>query len=103
MQPQRNAPPDASLAALLLDIPTKPSPVALRLPDGLSYEVWELVGRDLGRADSALQWWLGDWWSYGFPRYGHRAHQCETWSGLHYRTLGKLRLSLPAIRILTTS
>lgn len=71
------------------DIPAMlgPSGLSLNLPDALSIEQWEGVGRrlfaEMRHAEdrtTQVNWWIGDWWAYGSgtgadgrPRYGARA------------------------------
>lgn len=38
---------------------------ALTLPEGLSLSEWAEVGENLGRANRASAWWVGDWVNYG--------------------------------------
>lgn len=45
------------------------------LPDGLSYDEWWQIGQTLQQMERSVQWWLGDWWNYGQPRYGELASQ----------------------------
>jgi hypothetical protein len=33
---------------------------------------WQAAGRELGRAGSAVRWWLADWWAFGEHAYGER-------------------------------
>jgi N6-adenosine-specific RNA methylase IME4 len=44
--------------------------VHLPLPDDLAVEEWEAIGRDLAKAERAIQWLIGDWWRFGKRRYG---------------------------------
>jgi N6-adenosine-specific RNA methylase IME4 len=60
---------------------------ALALPADLSFEEWEAVGRDLGRIDSARQWWIGDWLNFGERVYGESYAQGMESTGLEYNTL----------------
>ena len=58
------------------------TPTGLVLPANLPYEGWEEIGRVLGRAEGAVQWWMGDWWRFGEHHYGERAAQAidSRWS-----------------------
>jgi DNA modification methylase len=58
-----------------LRLPGRVSRIALELPEGLTFEQWEQVGRFLGRVESSVMWLIGDWWRYGDHRYGERAAQ----------------------------
>lgn len=53
-----------------LGLPGESDAVSLRLPEGLSIEEWEGVGRRLCSAEKSLMWWIGDWWAYGEHKYG---------------------------------
>jgi hypothetical protein len=48
------------------------SRTALVLPPDLAIEDWEAVGINLQHVESSIQFWVGDWWHYGFHRYGER-------------------------------
>lgn len=48
------------------------STAAMVLPEKLSFDDWQSIGHMLVRIDTGVQWWLGDWWHYGFHRYGER-------------------------------
>ncbi len=57
-------------------------PAALALPEGLSFEEWQDVGRFLEQTNGAVQWWLGDWLNYGEAAYGEKYAQAldaERW------------------------
>ena len=53
--------------------PAWTSQLSLSLPDELSFERWQIVGRELAARDKCLNWWIGDWWAFGEHRYGERA------------------------------
>jgi 16S rRNA G966 N2-methylase RsmD len=44
------------------------SKTALILDDAITEEQWQEVGRLLGRMDSGVMWWWGDWWRFGKGR-----------------------------------
>lgn len=50
-------------------------PTGLTLPEGLSFDHWERIGRQLQLANIAVQWWIGDWLNYGEARYGEKYTQ----------------------------
>jgi hypothetical protein len=52
-------------------LPTTGS-LSLALPEGLTFEHWQDVGRDLAAREKVLNWWIGDWWAFGEHRYGER-------------------------------
>jgi hypothetical protein len=64
------------------------APVGLQLPEHLSAEKWQSIGRGLGQVTEATQWWIGDWWAFGEHRYGERKALVESqeWSGPSYQT-----------------
>lgn len=47
--------------------------MSLDLPDGLAFADWRALGEKLCGASKVINWWIGDWWRYGDPRYGERA------------------------------
>ena len=51
------------------------SPVALSLPAGISLAAWAGLCSTLVSAQSAGNWWLGDWCNYGAEAYGEEAEQ----------------------------
>lgn len=55
-----------------IDLPPSQS-LSLTLPDGLSFDQWQHVGRELAAREKVLNWWIGDWWAFGEHRYGDRA------------------------------
>lgn len=59
-----------------LDIPgCEFKPTSLELPEGLSFDHWDRIGRQLQLANIAVQWWIGDWLNYGEARYGEKYTQ----------------------------
>jgi len=56
------------------------SPVALALPEGLTYDQWAEIGADLARVTEGVMWWLGDWWVYG-ERYEGDGRDRESTAG----------------------
>lgn len=48
---------------------------SLELPGGLSFEEWQKIGDSLVGCGTAVQWWLGDWLTYGEQSYGERYAQ----------------------------
>ncbi len=60
----------------LFDIPDcEFTPTSLVLPEKLSFDHWDRIGRQLQLADLAVQWWIGDWLNYGESRYGDKYTQ----------------------------
>src|SRR5690606_2847823 len=64
------------------------SPVALVLPDDLSFDEWQGYGRRLRLMEQSVMWWLGDWWLHGERRYGEAASQAAP-TGYDSETLRK--------------
>jgi hypothetical protein len=62
------------------------TPTSLKLPQKLSLEDWKEIGARLGRAHTGMQWIIGDWWDYGWHKYGERKQQVEEWGGLSFQT-----------------
>lgn len=62
-------------------------PTSLTLPDRLSYDHWERIGRQLQLAEIAVQWWIGDWLNYGESRYGEKYAQALEETGKAKKTL----------------
>jgi hypothetical protein len=64
------------------------SEVGLQLPEQLSFEQWQSVGRELGRFQRASSWWIGDWWAFGEHKWGERKAivEREEWTGPSYQT-----------------
>ena len=67
------------------------SPVGIRLPEGLSFEDWKLVGERLVRYESATQWALGDWLFYGEWQFGRQYEEALELTGLGYQYLADLK------------
>ena len=44
------------------------SEVGLVLPEQISFEQWQSVGRELSRLQRASTWWIGDWWRFAEER-----------------------------------
>jgi hypothetical protein len=51
-------------------VPGERTPTSLRLPEGLAFEDWLDMGRPLLAAAESVQWWVGDWLTYGERAYG---------------------------------
>lgn len=60
---------------------------SLVLPDSLTYDAWEEVGRVLGRMERSVQWWIGDWVRFGERSYGEMYSQAIEETGRDYGTL----------------
>jgi hypothetical protein len=72
----------------LFDIPgCQFTPISLTLPEDLEYDHWERIGRQLQRADMAVQWWIGDWLNFGERKYGEKYAQAIEETGRAMQTL----------------
>ena len=54
----------------LLSVQEYATSQALILPQTLTRERWEALGAELKHVDSAVQWWVGDWWAHGEREWG---------------------------------
>lgn len=61
--------------------------VGLQIPAGLTFESWELAGRQLSGIVNSSSWWLGDWLVYGKDHYSDRYERGVRAAGLQYQTL----------------
>jgi 16S rRNA G966 N2-methylase RsmD len=59
-----------------------------QIPDGLSFDEWQSLGRTLGAMDRGVRWWIGAWIEYGETAYGSKYEQAAALTGL---TVGDLR------------
>jgi hypothetical protein len=60
--------------------------LSLEIRGGVSFEHWRAIGVRLGRANSRIQWYIGDWWIYGEDRYDSRRYEVLDEFGVHYHT-----------------
>jgi hypothetical protein len=49
--------------------------VGMSFTADVRFAEWEQLGRRLGRAHSAVQWWIGDWLVFGEARFGEMYEQ----------------------------
>lgn len=63
------------------------TPTALELPDGLSFDEWQNIGRFVLQINNACQWWIGDWLFYGEFAYGQKYEAAVASTGLDESTL----------------
>ena len=74
----------------ILKIPGKLSATGLALPERLSVEGWQAIGRQLIACGSGIMWWIGDWWAFGEKKaYGERkafAEELEKAGGFSFQT-----------------
>jgi hypothetical protein len=63
------------------------TPVGVALREGLGFEEWLAVGRQLLRIADASAWWIGDWLAYGEWRYGHKYRLAVERLQLNYHSI----------------
>lgn len=63
------------------------TPTGLTIGENLSYAEWESVGFGLAKVGKAMQWWIGDWVSYGGKRYGETYKAAIDATGMAYQTV----------------
>lgn len=56
----------------------------------LTFNEWAAIGKQLGRAGRACQWWIGDWLNFGAPRYGEKYAQAVEITGYDIQTLANM-------------
>lgn len=85
----------------LFDIPDcEFTSTSLKLPEGLKYDHWERIGRQLQLADMAVQWWIGDWLVFGERKYSEKYSQAlEDLTGRKTQTLMNYAYVAKAIEI----
>jgi N6-adenosine-specific RNA methylase IME4 len=57
------------------------------LPDDLSEGDWINCGECLGKIETAVQWWLGDWWKFGENRQWGAGEEIADRIGVNYNTV----------------
>lgn len=82
----------------LMEIPgCEFTPTRLKLPDSLTYDQWERIGRQLQLAGMAIQWWIGDWLVYGEFRWREKYAQAIQVTGKAEQTLMNYQFVAKAI------
>lgn len=82
----------------LMEIPgCEFTPTRLKLPDNLTYDQWERIGRQLQLAGMAIQWWIGDWLLYGEFRWREKYAQAIQVTGKAEQTLMNYQFVAKAI------
>lgn len=63
-------------------------PAKLPLYEGMPFDEWRGLGRQLAQAERSVMWWIGDWWAFGQHRYGERVAivRSPEWDGPTYET-----------------
>jgi N6-adenosine-specific RNA methylase IME4 len=64
-------------SGMQLNLPGTFSPTGWQLPEGLTFKQWAAAGVSLTTVEGAVQWWIGDWWTYPGHEYGDRKEACE--------------------------
>jgi hypothetical protein len=70
----RDARPDVQrrgvcgMSGALLDLRGKVTRTSWVLPSDFSEDEWHAAGLMLGKIESGVSWWLGDWWAFGEHR-----------------------------------
>lgn len=85
----------------LFDIPDcEFTPTSLKLPEKLSFDHWQRIGRQLQLADLAVQWWIGDWLVFGERKYSEKYSQAlEESTGRKTQTLMNYAYVAKAVEI----
>jgi len=59
----------------------------LQIREGINFEEWEQIGKQLGEVKQGLLWWIGDWCNYGERSYGEKYSQAMEETGKSYGTI----------------
>ena len=77
--------------AIPLNCPGKMTPIGWQPPTKkLDLNTWVKCGKAFSQIEGAVQWWLGDWWTYGEHAYGERKALFEeggSLEGLNFQTI----------------
>lgn len=77
-------------ALSMIDVQDDP-PLGLDLRRAMSFDDWLELGRRLCSGAKVVNWWIGDWWSFGSHRYGARAEAAAKGIfGREFQTLANL-------------
>lgn len=60
---------------------------SLAIPDGMTIDDWERIGRHIFVLSDSSGWWLGDWLIYGQDNYPDRYKRAIEETSLDYQTL----------------
>lgn len=72
----------------LRDFPEcKFSETKLEIPDNMTFDRWQELGRYLSRASKGVQFWIGDWIIHGEARHGEMYSQALEATDFDYQTL----------------
>ena len=61
--------------------------VGLSIPEGMTFELWEMAGPKIFGLLDSFAWCIGDWLIYGQDRYADRYRRAVQDAGLDYQTL----------------
>ena len=67
------------------------TPVGLEFSNGITYDEWEGLGKQLRLIDGAVQWWIGDWLRFGEGKYGEMYTQALEETDYKERTLSNAK------------
>ena len=74
---------------LQLPSSSKLTEVAMLLPGNLTLEEWKSLGRELGRANGSMKWWVGDWMLFGDLAFKVSYEDAMELTGYSYSTVVK--------------
>lgn len=63
--------------------------VGLEIAENTPFEDWLKIGEALQKANTAVQWWIGDWLNFGERKYGEKYSQAIEETPYAYETLRK--------------
>jgi hypothetical protein len=61
--------------------------VSLTLPETLTFDEWQEIGRKICKASTSLRWYIGDWLLHGERKWGEMYSEAMRLTGLSYDTL----------------
>jgi hypothetical protein len=79
--------PRANVADQAIDDWPVRTAVSLTLPETLTFDEWQEVGRKICKASTSLRWYIGDWLLHGERKWGEMFVAAVTITGLSYDTL----------------
>ena len=75
-----------------LELPKcKVSKTGLVFDESLTYDEWELIGKQLQNIHKSIQFWIGDWLNFGERKFGEMYAQAIEETGLDYQTLANYK------------
>lgn len=82
-----------------LSIPGTATQTGLTLPESLSFEQWQNLGKVVVLLESAGQWWLADYLNFGERKYGDQYTQVEEDTGYSYNTLRHIKYTAANVEL----